>query len=243
MKSELTPHSDLRRLHDPSGHDPYRPRRQERRRCARSPNAPARSSPRDRQIVMFPEGTRRPPGAPPDYQTGIALLYRTLGVPVVPVALNSGLFWPRRKLHALSRHDRRRIPAGDPARARFADLPRPPRDRPSRPPPTACWREVAERRLAPAAAAGSAGEAGRKPGMRTLFRRNWMTVIARRHTMFYVCSHGRRSSRRSSPITPRNSRKRRGSATAFIISAGAGAGATCSASCRPKRSRISARWS
>ena len=51
-----------------------------------------------RQVVMFPEGTRRPPGAPPDYQTGIALLYKTLGVPVVPAALNSGLYWPRRKL-------------------------------------------------------------------------------------------------------------------------------------------------
>ena len=49
-----------------------------------------------RQIIMFPEGTRRAPGAPPDYQTGIALLYRTLNVAVVPVALNSGLFWPRR---------------------------------------------------------------------------------------------------------------------------------------------------
>ena len=49
-----------------------------------------------RQIVMFPEGTRRAPGAPPAYQTGIALLYKTLGVPAVPVALNSGLYWPRR---------------------------------------------------------------------------------------------------------------------------------------------------
>ncbi len=51
-----------------------------------------------RQVVMFPEGTRRPPGAPPAYQTGIALLYKTLGVPVVPAALNSGLYWPRRQL-------------------------------------------------------------------------------------------------------------------------------------------------
>lgn len=51
-----------------------------------------------RQVVMFPEGTRRPPGAPPDYQSGIALLYKTLGVPVIPAALNSGLYWPRRKL-------------------------------------------------------------------------------------------------------------------------------------------------
>ena len=49
-----------------------------------------------REIIIFPEGTRRPPGAPPEYQTGIALLYRSLGVPVVPVALNSGLFWPRK---------------------------------------------------------------------------------------------------------------------------------------------------
>jgi 1-acyl-sn-glycerol-3-phosphate acyltransferase len=51
-----------------------------------------------REVVMFPEGTRRPPGAPPEYQTGIALLYRSLNVPVIPAALNSGVFWPRRKL-------------------------------------------------------------------------------------------------------------------------------------------------
>jgi 1-acyl-sn-glycerol-3-phosphate acyltransferase len=49
-----------------------------------------------REIVIFPEGTRRPPGAPPAYQPGIGLLYRMLGAPVVPVALNSGLYWPRR---------------------------------------------------------------------------------------------------------------------------------------------------
>jgi 1-acyl-sn-glycerol-3-phosphate acyltransferase len=48
-----------------------------------------------REIIIFPEGTRRMPGAPAEYQTGIALLYRSLGVPVVPVALNSGLYWPR----------------------------------------------------------------------------------------------------------------------------------------------------
>lgn len=51
-----------------------------------------------RQVIMFPEGTRRPPGAPPDYQTGVALLYKTLGVPVIPAALNSGLYWPRRQI-------------------------------------------------------------------------------------------------------------------------------------------------
>jgi 1-acyl-sn-glycerol-3-phosphate acyltransferase len=52
---------------------------------------------RGRQIVIFPEGTRRPPGAPPAYKFGIAHLYGNLDVPCVPVALNSGLFWPRRR--------------------------------------------------------------------------------------------------------------------------------------------------
>lgn len=48
-----------------------------------------------RQIVIFPEGTRRPPGAPPDYKPGIVQLYRSLGVPCLPLALNTGVFWPR----------------------------------------------------------------------------------------------------------------------------------------------------
>jgi 1-acyl-sn-glycerol-3-phosphate acyltransferase len=51
-----------------------------------------------REIIIFPEGTRRPPGAPPDYKTGIVLLYDALDVPCLPVALNSGLFWPRRSV-------------------------------------------------------------------------------------------------------------------------------------------------
>jgi len=50
-----------------------------------------------RKVVIFPEGTRRPPGAAPDYKGGIAHLYRKTGAHVVPVALNSGLFWPRRR--------------------------------------------------------------------------------------------------------------------------------------------------
>ena len=49
-----------------------------------------------RQLVIFPEGTRTAPGAPPAYKTGVAQLYTTCGVPCLPVALNSGLFWPRR---------------------------------------------------------------------------------------------------------------------------------------------------
>lgn len=51
-----------------------------------------------REIVIFPEGTRRPPGAAPDYKPGFIALYEGLGLPCVPLALNSGLFWPRRSL-------------------------------------------------------------------------------------------------------------------------------------------------
>ena len=50
-----------------------------------------------RSILIFPEGTRTPVGAQLPYHAGTAALYRQLGVPVVPVALNSGLFWGRRK--------------------------------------------------------------------------------------------------------------------------------------------------
>jgi 1-acyl-sn-glycerol-3-phosphate acyltransferase len=51
-----------------------------------------------RQIIIFPEGTRRPPLAPPQYRHGVARLYHDLGVACLPVALNSGLFWPRRSM-------------------------------------------------------------------------------------------------------------------------------------------------
>ena len=51
-----------------------------------------------RDIVIFPEGTRRPPGAPPDYKSGVMALYEGLERPCVPVALNSGMFWPRRSI-------------------------------------------------------------------------------------------------------------------------------------------------
>jgi 1-acyl-sn-glycerol-3-phosphate acyltransferase len=54
--------------------------------------------PRGRQVVIFPEGTRRPPGAAPRYLPGVAYLYAETGLPCVPIALNSGLFWPRRSL-------------------------------------------------------------------------------------------------------------------------------------------------
>ena len=52
----------------------------------------------NRQLIIFPEGTRRPAGAEPRYKIGVAHLYVAGGVPCVPIALNSGLFWPRRSL-------------------------------------------------------------------------------------------------------------------------------------------------
>ncbi|MGU3536541.1 lysophospholipid acyltransferase family protein [Methylobacterium sp. A54F] len=51
-----------------------------------------------RQLIIFPEGTRRPAGAPPAYKQGLSHLYVALGVPCLPVALNTGLYWPRRSL-------------------------------------------------------------------------------------------------------------------------------------------------
>lgn len=54
---------------------------------------------RDRQVVIFPEGTRCRPGAEAAYKSGVAHLYSRSGVPCVPLALNSGLFWPRRSFY------------------------------------------------------------------------------------------------------------------------------------------------
>ena len=52
----------------------------------------------NRQLIIFPEGTRRPAGAEPRYKYGVAHLYAAEGVPCVPIALNSGMFWPRRSI-------------------------------------------------------------------------------------------------------------------------------------------------
>ena len=49
-----------------------------------------------RQIVVFPEGTRTAYGERPALQPGIALIARRARLPVVPVATDSGLAWPRR---------------------------------------------------------------------------------------------------------------------------------------------------
>lgn len=62
-----------------------------------------------RQLMIYPEGTRRAPGAPPSYKFGIARLYRDLNVPVVPVVMHPGLFWPRRKFLRFPGHFKVRI--------------------------------------------------------------------------------------------------------------------------------------
>lgn len=49
-----------------------------------------------RSIMIFPEGTRTSPGARLPYHPGIAALYTNLGLPVVPIAVNTGLYWGRR---------------------------------------------------------------------------------------------------------------------------------------------------
>jgi 1-acyl-sn-glycerol-3-phosphate acyltransferase len=48
-----------------------------------------------RKIVIFPQGTRLAPGEKKPYKSGVAALYRELQLPIIPMALNSGLFWPR----------------------------------------------------------------------------------------------------------------------------------------------------
>ena len=48
-----------------------------------------------RPIIIFPEGTRTKPGKTTEYKPGLVFLYQNLNVPVVPVALNTGLFWAK----------------------------------------------------------------------------------------------------------------------------------------------------
>jgi len=79
-----------------------------------------------RPIVIFPEGTRVAPGARLPYQPGVAALYQALAVPLVPAAVNSGLFWGRRSF--IKRPGRiileflEPIPPGRPRRLLMAEL-------------------------------------------------------------------------------------------------------------------------
>lgn len=82
---------------------------------------------RNRKIVIFPQGTRTAPGEHgPAYQPGVAALYQALGLPLVPAAVNSGLFWGRR---AFNKRPGRiileflpPIPPGQPRRAMMAEM-------------------------------------------------------------------------------------------------------------------------
>ncbi|MCP4392931.1 MAG: 1-acyl-sn-glycerol-3-phosphate acyltransferase [Alphaproteobacteria bacterium] len=49
----------------------------------------------DKKLIIFPEGTRTPVGSNKPYQPGIAMIYAKSNAPVIPVALNSGMFWER----------------------------------------------------------------------------------------------------------------------------------------------------
>jgi len=79
-----------------------------------------------RDILIFPEGTRVAPGQHKPYQPGVAALYGALDLPVVPVALNSGLFWSRRsftkKPGVITLEFLPRIPPGLNRRAFMAEL-------------------------------------------------------------------------------------------------------------------------
>lgn len=50
-----------------------------------------------RPLIIFPQGTRTAAGTFRPYRVGVAAIYTALDLPVVPMALNSGVFWPRRK--------------------------------------------------------------------------------------------------------------------------------------------------
>ena len=51
------------------------------------------------QLIIYPQGTRIPPGVKAPYKVGTAVLYQELGQPCVPVATNVGLFWPKRGIY------------------------------------------------------------------------------------------------------------------------------------------------
>jgi 1-acyl-sn-glycerol-3-phosphate acyltransferase len=79
-----------------------------------------------RDILIFPEGTRVAVGSHRPYQPGVAALYGQLGLPVVPVALNSGLYWGRRSFRkkpgTITLEFLPAIPPGLPRRAFMAEL-------------------------------------------------------------------------------------------------------------------------
>jgi 1-acyl-sn-glycerol-3-phosphate acyltransferase len=81
-----------------------------------------------RPLLIFPEGTRTAPGEHRPYHPGVAALYTQLRLPVVPVALNSGLFWRRRSFvkrpGTITLEFLPAIPPGLPRKAFLAELER-----------------------------------------------------------------------------------------------------------------------
>jgi 1-acyl-sn-glycerol-3-phosphate acyltransferase len=52
-----------------------------------------------RPVIIYPEGTRVRAGETPELKSGFAALYRALGLPVAPVAVDSGRLWGRGLVH------------------------------------------------------------------------------------------------------------------------------------------------
>ena len=87
----------LRLVHHEDADDPGRSRQAAPKALKRWSPTTKREMAHDRQLIIYPEGTRRAPGDEPAYKYGIVELYAQLGLPVVPVAHVAGLWWPRRK--------------------------------------------------------------------------------------------------------------------------------------------------
>ena len=87
-----------------------------------------RTAAEGRPLLIYPQGTRTAPGEHRPYQPGVAALYGQLGLPVVPVALNSGLFWGRRQFvkrpGTITVEFLPAIPPGLPRKAFMAELER-----------------------------------------------------------------------------------------------------------------------
>ncbi|MBY7649486.1 MAG: 1-acyl-sn-glycerol-3-phosphate acyltransferase [Candidatus Liberibacter europaeus] len=80
----------------------------------------------NRQLIIYPEGTRRSPGEATLYKKGISYIYDSLEVPVIPVVVHAGLFWPRGRFIRYPGHFKvrvlRPIPAKMPRQKFFEEL-------------------------------------------------------------------------------------------------------------------------
>lgn len=95
LKSEITSIPVLKWYGDKSGMIPI-DRSGRAKTLSRMTKASHAAKDAGRRIVIFPQGTRTAPGDRKPYKSGVAALYKELELPIVPMALNSGVFWPRR---------------------------------------------------------------------------------------------------------------------------------------------------